>query len=130
MVCSEQPARAVLQFRLGQQPLDGADQLAILERLFEMMLDGRQAGRGSILCRADDDSRDILPAVGGRDRRRAVFDMQHDQAGPLFGGETLAGENSRIGAANPVDLEALGLKNGPQNLFRFGKTIDDENALG
>jgi hypothetical protein len=55
--------------------------------------------------------------------------MQHDQAGALFCGEPGSGKNDRIGTADPVDFEPLGLKNRPQNLFRLGKTIDDENAL-
>src|ERR1700726_2835873 len=91
--------------RRGEQSLDGADQLAVLERLLEEMFPGgRQAGVVD-LRRADYDARHVLPAGRSGGGSRILIEMQHHHAGPAFGSEFFGRR-----AADAIDRQAAGLE--------------------
>jgi hypothetical protein len=113
----------------SQETLDGADQLTVLERLFEIMLDSVALRRAARLGGSDDNPRNVLPTIGCRDLPRTVFDVQHDNARSPFCRESTPGNLTGYRAANAIDLEAPRFQDRPQHFFRLGKTVDDKHAL-
>ena len=108
----------------AQQSLDRANQLAVLERLLEVMFPGGRHAGVVDLRRADYDARHVLPAGGSGGGSRILIEMQHHHARPALGGQFFGRR-----AADAIDREAARLEHRSQHLFRLRKTVDDENAL-
>jgi hypothetical protein len=107
--------------------LDGADQLAVVERLLEIVV--AVAVAVSVLGpggrpRADENPGNVRPSLGRRIGGRGLVDVNDDDAG--------AGPGCKIPhprGADAIDLQTARLEHRPQHFFRLGKTVDDKNAL-